>query len=1083
MNCPGERPYKCNVCGNRFTTKGNLKVHFQRHLEQYPNARMNPDPVPEYLDHHESSYDRQMAPLAHAVSAAGRSAMPSFMSHSATPTKSVVEQAVRSMSASDGSSLTTSRENLAGGVATQSGSGPPPVKMESSSSLIHVHQQQQQGRLPPDSLQTVSTAEGGGDSQFQSPLSALSSMSSALSAFAPQLRMTFPPPPPPPPPPMSTMPLPVPPGAPLFSPFPLDSVPPSLPPPMPPTVSKELDDEDLEQYMEIQHTDTARIEDMMREATAAGTVAGGGGGGRSGDVGAASSGDPNECIICHRVLSCRSALLMHYRTHTGERPYRCRLCGRTFTTKGNLKTHMAVHRGRIAGLAASGAGQHRCRVCRRDFPGSVALQQHVRTAHAPDSMTPASNSPFPFPVSGAGGNAAAMMMMHGVNPLIPFFNFPPFGYHTPRSLLPSPASSSSAGSAPVRPATATQDRDDSGGELDLRKSSSVERDGEGRSCRSDVDDLGEDCRPANKRAKTEDGGAGGEFDGRRLNDVEMMRKLNGHCQSSSKWSSKEVGGFSPVNNDEETNCREPTFREDGPTADTRRNFSFNKDSSASDVDLHDDVRTSDSFQPPIIREEPFPAASTTTDRAEFANRIASKFASPLLALEERVNSLDYSTNMFSRFSMAAAGAGIAYRDQEDFGSGDSCDMEGAEVEHDRCSSDVQDLRMHDYGLTHNDGDDSYAGDGQQLMSSPSAHRLMMSAQSDGGDVGSDDSASSRRSASPGGTVRPSSSGSGASSLSGGVVVPPTALDRSDVVASVVQSSPSSTSTPARYSCQVCAKPFASASALEIHSRTHSGDRPFVCSVCSKAFTTKGNLKVHMSTHAWNKCPSRRGRRMTVVDPAAAAAVAAAASGAFSGSLSAPKDAAAAAAAAAFLSNTFGAATGVRFDAALPPPPPVFGGGFVPLPPGVPGNGAFLSDNNKALLNYCMQAAAAAAAAHGAGREGLASADTVRQAMSSASVGAGGGDWSAGALPWMVGAGAFKDERNNNGRANGSATPARGPGAAGGELDLSARSNTAAGGGSSVAASSAFGDRQTSPAGMRSWTADRGSSLPLISNCT
>lgn len=27
--------------------------------------------------------------------------------------------------------------------------------------------------------------------------------------------------------------------------------------------------------------------------------------------------DPNQCILCRRVLSCKSALQMHYRTHTG----------------------------------------------------------------------------------------------------------------------------------------------------------------------------------------------------------------------------------------------------------------------------------------------------------------------------------------------------------------------------------------------------------------------------------------------------------------------------------------------------------------------------------------------------------------------------------------------------------------------------------------------------------------------------------------------------------------------------------------------------------------------------------------------
>lgn len=106
--------------------------------------------------------------------------------------------------------------------------------------------------------------------------------------------------------------------------------------------------------------------------------------------------DPNQCIVCHRVLSCKSALLMHYRTHTGERPFKCKICGRAFTTKGNLKTHMGVHRAKPPLRVL-----HQCPVCHKKFTNALVLQQHIRlhtgepTDLSPEQIQAAEVNEFP----------------------------------------------------------------------------------------------------------------------------------------------------------------------------------------------------------------------------------------------------------------------------------------------------------------------------------------------------------------------------------------------------------------------------------------------------------------------------------------------------------------------------------------------------------------------------------------------------------------------------------------------------------------------------------------------------------------
>lgn len=52
---------------------------------------------------------------------------------------------------------------------------------------------------------------------------------------------------------------------------------------------------------------------------------------------------PFSCLHCGKLFSDQSNLKKHVNVHTGEKPYGCVQCGKTFNQSSNLKTHMKIH--------------------------------------------------------------------------------------------------------------------------------------------------------------------------------------------------------------------------------------------------------------------------------------------------------------------------------------------------------------------------------------------------------------------------------------------------------------------------------------------------------------------------------------------------------------------------------------------------------------------------------------------------------------------------------------------------------------------------------------------------------------------
>uniref|UniRef100_A0A8C2XSP7 IKAROS family zinc finger 4 n=1 Tax=Cyclopterus lumpus TaxID=8103 RepID=A0A8C2XSP7_CYCLU len=77
-----------------------------------------------------------------------------------------------------------------------------------------------------------------------------------------------------------------------------------------------------------------------------------------------------KCDICGMICIGPNVLMVHKRSHTGERPFQCNQCGASFTQKGNLLRHIKLH---------SGEKPFKCPFCSYACRRRDALTGHLRT--------------------------------------------------------------------------------------------------------------------------------------------------------------------------------------------------------------------------------------------------------------------------------------------------------------------------------------------------------------------------------------------------------------------------------------------------------------------------------------------------------------------------------------------------------------------------------------------------------------------------------------------------------------------------------------------------------------------------------